>query len=288
MKAALRTPTTGTAPMKRNAAGAAPASAVTPSWTRVVHEQLRAAGTALRAELIAAGLLMTLVSVLTLVAFAMHRARANYALIDFGLAAVIMGLFVPMGLWKGEGPARRSYFWSLPVNRFYHTLVRVFSGWVWLMAFVGLYICWVLAMNTLTGGDTEIGAGWAFAMMRDHLPAPEPMPTALHEHARFWFVPPVAATVMYLIGSTIVLASNHPWRWFAGAVFTAILLLLLSEAGGIVVLAHGMSALLAGQYGLVPLLTGMPSRQMWVGTSLLWLALAMLAMLAAAYRYQER
>ena len=55
---------------------------------------------------------------------------------------------------------------------------------------------------------------------------------------------------------------------------------------------RGMGSMLkdviAGRYGLVSVLTGMPSAEQWAGATLVWMGLALAAVVAAAHRHQER
>lgn len=41
-----------------------------------------------------------------------------------------VGAFWPLGVWRADSPGQRGYFWSLPVDRRRHTLMRVGAGWV--------------------------------------------------------------------------------------------------------------------------------------------------------------
>src|SRR5690606_25104250 len=49
-------------------------------------------------------------------------------------ALLLVGLLWPLGVWRRDTPEQRGYFWSLPVARGPHTLLRVASGWLLLMA----------------------------------------------------------------------------------------------------------------------------------------------------------
>lgn len=294
-----------------SAAGAAPDAAGThpPRWGAVVREQLRAVGTAVRLELIVAAILLILFSLLLLFFHAQtpgHRTDGQFP--EMMLLVVVLGLFAPMAVWKGEPPSRRAYLWALPVERSRHTLVKVFAGWAWLMAAVGAYVLWALAIARATGGALSMGP--------TQFPLGPIPPGAEYDAAHYfthpwpvpgwaWLVPFASATAMYLLGSIVVLASDHPWRWYAGLVLG----LILTAGTGIDLGAEITRGLIEGPYGLEVLTTGGEARDVsvanpaggqirsmtyapmpaaWPVAALLWIGAGLAGTLAAALRRQER
>lgn len=293
------------------AAGAAPdgIGAHPPRWGAVVREQLRAVGTAARLELIVAATLLLLFSLPVLFLHWMtpgHRTDGQFP--EMMLLVVVLGLFAPMAVWKGEPPSRRAYLWALPVERSRHTLVKVFAGWTWLMAAVGAYVLWALAIARATGGALSMGttqfplgpipAGAEFSAAH-YFTHPWPVP------GWAWLVPFASATATYLLGSIVVLSSDHAWRWYAGLV----LAWLLTAGTGIDLGAEALDDVVGGRYGLEVLTTGGEGREVaiagpaggqirtttyvpmlawWSRAALLWIGAGLAGTLATALRRQER
>jgi hypothetical protein len=65
----------------------------------------------------------------------------------------IVGLLLPIWVWRGEERFGASFLWTLPVDRRRHALAKVFAGWVWLMGGVALFVLWSLAVTLLSGGN---------------------------------------------------------------------------------------------------------------------------------------
>lgn len=280
-----------------------------PRWAAVLRQQLRATGAAVRREAAVAALLLLALSLPVVLTHARTPGSAtDMQFAEVMLLAVLVGLFAPMAVWKGEEPSRRSYLWAMPVERSRHTLVKVLAGWAWLMAGVAAYVLWAVLVARLTRGELSLGD----TRLPLH-PLPEggvPGPGDVFVHrwpvqGWQWLVPFVAATVAYLLGSIVVLASDHPWRWFAGITGAAVLVMGLGTAGA----QQALTGLVEGRYGLELLATGGYSREVpvptpaggvahagvfvpapgaWRTAALLWTALALAGLLAAAFRRQER
>lgn len=293
------------------AANAAPdgGGAHPPRWGAVVREQLRTVGTAVRLELIVAATLLLLFSAIVLFLHWMtpgHRTDGQFP--EMMLLVVVLGLFAPMAVWKGEQPSRRAYLWTLPVERSRHTLVKVFAGWAWLMAAVGAYVLWALAIAQATGGTLSMGttqlplgpipAGAEFSAAH-YFTHPWPVP------GWAWLVPFASATATYLLGSIVVLSSDHAWRWYAGLVLGWGLMVGM----GLDWSGEATHDLIDARYGLEVLTTGGEAREVaiarpsggevrsvtyvpmpadWPVAALLWVGAGLAGTLAAALRRQER
>jgi hypothetical protein len=267
----------------------------TPRWQAVAREQFRAVGVAVRPEATLLAVLIATLSVLALVAI--FRARQNPAHnpnLDLSpemlIPAIFLAFLAPLSIWKSEEPSRRSYHWSMPVDRSVHTLTKNTSGWVWFMIAMMAFILWGLLMALITGGDLGVERGQAIPAWR-------------------WIHPFVAATIAYLVGSTVVLASDHPWRWFAGIVLGFVLVTNILRAAGMPDLAMALQSVWEGNWGLEVALTGStevptevtrrdgttmirlidrPDFHAWIRAALLWLGIGTAGVVAAAYRHQER
>ncbi len=287
-----------------------------PRWSTVAREQFRAVGLATRREWLLFGLGLVGLTVLFAVLYAQARAEGGRFNFEFtpGIAAplVFLGIMAPFSVWKGMEPSRRGYLWALPADRGGHTLLRNFEGWLWFMALVALYLLWGWGMAWITGGDIGVSEQPVFL---GHWDGPgQPDPEGFQRLRVFvsgwqWAVPFVAATATYLLGSAVVLASDHAWRWLAGIAVGFFLLVAVSEAADLDALQAALNAVFEGRWGLETLLLGTrwveeqfttqagkmvtgsvarPALSAWLGAAALWLGLGTAGTLAAALRHQER
>jgi hypothetical protein len=253
----------------------------------VARAELRTAGEAIRRESAVVAVVIGVFTLLTVV-FAIQGAFTEpFALADMTLPLTLLALLAPVGMWKGELPTP-SYRRSMPLDRPRHTLLKVLGGWAWLMVFVAAYLLWMVALNTLAAGEMPVGAEWAQSATRRHLPpGTRIVKLMVADHPWMWMVPFASATFCYLLGSAVVLSSRHPWRWLVGTVFGWFAVGQFVTAGKIEWLASARFSLLAGRFGLIPLFTGYPGAGAWIGSTLLWTALAAAGVAAAAYRYRD-
>jgi len=285
----------------------------TPRWSDVLREQFRAVGIALRPELLLLGALLAGLSALVMV---IHL-RNPQVTFDFvpGIAVPVMllAILAPIGIWKGDEPGRRSYLWSMPVDRTRHTLAKLLGGWAWLMPLVAVYLLWGLGMTLATGGDVAVEG---IRMATRELP-PGVVATDADLYVLWWDIPAwqwvtpfTGVTITYLLGSAVVIWSDHPWRWFAGFAFVVFVLVLLAEEGGLPGLEQALFALTeGGRFGIESALLGTRNVEEtivtpggrsvdvvrslaflrdWAIAMPLWLGLGAVAAGLAAYRHQER
>lgn len=190
--------------------------------------------------------------------------------------AEIVFFFWPLLVtWRGEAPSERGYHWSLPVRRSTHQLARVAAGWAWLVVAVvaGLLLGWI-----------------ASAVMADGLALGPPgvIGAAL-----------LSLTVLYGLGTVFALLSDHALWWIVGswaglaalsAVAAAQQWTIVREGLRIVIESGSLSlsaavsapAVLAGVRGGSEALA-----RPWAA-ALLWTAIALMAVVAAAHVRQER
>lgn len=287
-----------------------------PRWGAVAREQFRAVGLATRREWLLFALGLAALTVLLGVSYQRARAEGGEFNFDFtpGIAIPLMflGFVAPFSVWKGQEPSRRGYLWALPADRGGHTLLRNFHGWLWFMALLALYLLWVWGMAWVTGGD--IGVERTTVFLGDwEAPGRPNQADFLRPHwmvpAWQWAIPFVAATATYLLGSIVVLASEHPWRWFAGILVGFFLLVAVSEAAELKGLKAVLEAVFGGRWGMEMLFEGtrgidrtftnragelvtrsvdIPALGAWLGAAALWLGLGTAGTLVAALRHQER
>lgn len=228
----------------------------------------------------------------------------------------IVGLLLPMVVWRGEQRFGASFLWTLPVDRWRHALAKVFAGWVWLIGLVALFVLWSLTLTFLSGGN--ILAEETLRVLRSSSASGTLDPAAVEivrwtPEPLLWLAPFASATATYLLASALGLATRHPLRWIAGGVIGVFLVYGVSEAANAVWLGNGFERLLEslfeGPYGLDSLLTAratflnneatlstgervavwraLPDVGQWAMATLLWTGAGLVSLLAAAFRHRE-
>ncbi|HEX6751801.1 MAG TPA: hypothetical protein VF092_31190 [Longimicrobium sp.] len=256
-----------------------------PRRAEMAREQLRAVGLSLRREGAAAAGVMALLSV----AVVWDQARSVSEFVvepGIGIPAAVVALLMPLAVWKGEGPGRRGYHHSMPVDRGVHAVTRGLAGLVWMLAAMGAYYAWL-------GGVTLAVGGWV-------------RPDAAYR----WAAPVAGAVVLYLVGTALALRAAHPWRWLGGGAVGYLFLKLMSEPDRDFAPFRMVDGVLRGRYGLFTVLEGRTPMQfrgvstwggheftytvrvadggVWLTSVWLWLGLALALFVWAAYRQPER
>jgi hypothetical protein len=293
----------------------------TPRSRDVLREQVRAVGLSLRLPALAAAALAAVATLLVAGEALRGGGPAGFAPQHQILPGVV-GLLLPVAVWRGEAPFGDGFLWTLPVDRRRHALTRVLAGWAWLMAAVALFVLWLAGMVLLTGGN-PLGE----AAMRA-------VPAALAEtgvvdgaavrtvrwtpHPLLWLVPFTAATATYLLSSALALGVRRPGAWIAGAVLALAVLAVAADTAGraaeaewlVFAPSRVLASFLYGHLGLARLLTagsdfvtvrvplptgesvavwhGPPDVRAWAAATLLWTAAGLAALWAAAFRHRER
>jgi hypothetical protein len=228
----------------------------------------------------------------------------------------IVGLLLPIVVWRGEERFGASFLWTLPVDRWRHALAKVFAGWVWLIGGVTLFVLWSLALTLLSGGN--ILAEETFRVLRS-FSASRTLDPAAVETVRWtpepllWLAPFTSATATYLLASALALATRQPLRWIAGSVVGVFLVSGVGDAANAVWLGNAFERLLEslfeGPYGLDALLTAratflnieatlstgdrvvvwraLPDVGQWATATLLWTSAGLVSLLTAASRHRE-
>ena len=265
--------------------------------TRVIAvEQFRAVGLALRNEAIffvSALFVFGVIAIAGAVRFTetAHGPNAHMGFHYSAAGAVpmfLVALLLPFGVWRSEDPARRAYHWSMPVARGPHTLMKVLSGWGWLMIATMAYLLYVVVVASLVGKITGEHA-W-----QGTTPAWE------------WLVAFTAPTIGYLLTSIPVIGSDHPWRWIGGVVIGYTILIALLQSFGMVEIANALNTISNGRYGLNAALFGsthdgargvtigvtreaMSALRMstWIIAMPIWMAASAVAVAVTSYRHHE-
>lgn len=250
-----------------------------PARDAVAREQVSAVGVALRKGGLIFLSVLAILGILGIIAAVRAAGNPNMLMgFSYGIGATIpialVGLFVPFTVWRGEDPSRRTYHWAMPIARGPHTLMKVASGWLWLMAAVVVYLVFLVTL----GWSTSLITGSTFH--REW--------TAVWE----WGVPFTAATVAYLLSSIAILASDHPWGWIGGLGIGYLMAIVFLKALNMGDAARALASVTEGYYGLSAALFanletsrhGPPSASRWLGSALIWGGLGAAGVIIAAYR----
>jgi hypothetical protein len=268
----------------------------TPRTRAIAIEQFHAVGVALRNEAIFfVGALCVFGVIITAAAVRFtqtpHGPDAHMGFQYSAAAAIpmfLVGLLIPFGVWRSEDPSRRSYHWSMPVARGPHTVMKLVSGWVWLMIATAVYIVFIVGIANLIGLITgEPGR-------QGSVPAWE------------WLIAFTAPTLGYLLTSVPVVGSDHPWRWIGGVVVGYGILIAMLRSLGMIELAAALNTISNGRYGLDAALFGsahdgargvtigltreaMAALRMstWMIAMPIWTTASAIAAVAASYRHRE-
>lgn len=230
------------------------------------------------------------------------------------LLPALLALVLAIVVWRGYDPFGAGFLWTVPVDRRRHALARVFAGWVWLMAAVTLFVLWLLAMTLLAGGGLLRSETIRVLASGDSPLLPGALRTVrLAPQPLFWLVPFTAATAAYLFASALALGVRHPLRWIVGTALFLNLVAVTGDAANVEWLARlpsrVVSTLYDTPYGIDALLTArtqsatwwltlptgerfitwksLPDPGQWAAATLLWTALGLALLWAAASRHRE-
>jgi hypothetical protein len=185
------------------------------------------------------------------------------------LPLALVGTFWPLGVWRAAAPEHRGYFWSLPVDRRRHTVLRVGMGWVVLMA-----VCLIsLAVGVLT-----------------FVPSAIRFEGAQIDFTGVW-EPLVTATLAYVLMSVLSIFFDSPMRAFVLAWLMVLGLYVVGNAAEdldwlVDAVEGGVSSLFVAVGG--PIIADEGGTE-WVRHYLIWLALGAAAMIGAVlWRHEEK
>jgi hypothetical protein len=290
-----------------------------PASRGVLREQIRAVGGSLRIPAMGAAALLVLAT-----AFAANGIFRYGATVGFHperwLLPGLAGLLFPVGVWFGEDRYGGGFLWTVPVDRRRHALAKVFAGWAWLMAAIGIFVLWLLLLALVSGGNV-VGVETLKMIPAYPLPGPQPLdpatirPLQWRPEPLLWLGPFTAATGTYLLASAVALGARYPARWIVGGVLGFILVTVatdMTDAEGLAAApSRTLEWLLMGPVGLetfliantetlkvetsltttgesVAVWRGLPDVPQWALTTLIWLAAGLAAIWAAASRHRER
>ena len=268
----------------------------TPPSQTIATEEFRAVGLAIRNEAIffvGALLLFVVLIIASAVNFAHeHHSTSAHMGFTYGASGAIpmflVGLLIPFGVWRSEDPSRRAYFWSTPIARGPHTVMKLLSGWGWLMIATALYLVFIIAMAIVVPMITGEAAWQATT------PGWE------------WVAAFSASTLGYLLTSVVVIGSDHPWRWIGGVLIGYGVLLAVLSSFGMGEVARAINTITDGSYGLNAALIGSVkqasgtvmlrgshevverlSMGSWMIAMPLWIICSAIAVTIASYRHHE-
>lgn len=285
-----------------------------PRWRDVLTAQVGGLGIALRMPARVALALATIASLLV-AADIVGTAKARSFHPEHYVLPGVLGLLLPIAVWKDAEHFGAAFLWTLPVDRFRHALIKVLAGWVWLMGTVALFVLWLLAV-TLVSGATPFaeetrpllpsfshGVTFDATAIQNVRWTAEPL---------LWLVPFTAATGTYVLASALALGARHRLLWVVGSVpvFFLFVFVIADLADlGATGIDRVLNAILRGRYGVDALLTArteslqvaatlttgdrvvvwraFPDVGSWAVATLLWTGAGLVALMAAAARHRE-
>lgn len=249
--------------------------APTPRMGAVFREQVRTVALSLRYEAVAA---VAVLSAYSAVYLPSDKGEGD-ALLWLSPWAfwpiVILGLFVPLSVWRGEPPSGRDYHRAMPVGQAAHALARTAAGLLWLLGLTVGYGAWIASLGWATGGGIA----------------------HLYDEWR-WLAPATAILCTYFLGSAVALVSGRAWAWVTGAALYLVLAISMGDGEGFVGRALGaLFAPVFGRFGLIGLSTGRVPLPMksphhvdwatfadWLPVAWLWLSVSAAAFGATVWR----
>lgn len=286
----------------------------TPRPSRVFLAQLHLIAANLRRPALGAAGLVTLGTVFLVIDAAGDDGRRIAFHPEYSVLPGLLGLLFPVGVWLGNDRAGTGYFWTLPVDRRIHALVRVAAGWVWLIGAVALFVAWLLTLSFATGGNV-LGEETRLVLPSFSFSTGAFEPSAVQGvqqtlTALLWLVPFTSATTAYLFANALALGTRHPARWIVVAVFVFFLAVAIADAvQAASSLDRVLDAVLRGPYGIDALLTArteslqvsatlttgesvvvwraLPSINHWVTATALWMSAGAVLLWLAASRHRE-
>jgi hypothetical protein len=139
----------------------------------------------------------------------------------------LLGMAWGVMVWSDEGPAKRKYHASLPVDRTLHDVTRVVAGALWLMATVVLMVG-VGALLALTRGAGSGLGGFSTTAWLNYFTAP---------------------LQMYLLLAIFSVSLNKPFQWFLGGIVAVFASLVIASQFGIDAWMVAWRFLFEGSYG---------------------------------------
>jgi hypothetical protein len=148
--------------------------------------------------------------------------------------ACLYGFLSAFRVWRDTSPRRRDYYWSFPVDRSRHDLIRVAIGGIPSLVII-LAIEGMAVLGMLAGGH-----GGTLSLV----PGP------------FWGAFLLTPTLLYLLASIATLRANRPATFVLVATGSFYVLFIVTLLGGRGFLPSLGSQLVTGPYSLTAAVTG--------------------------------
>lgn len=266
---------------------ATPALHPVPAPGVVMKEQIEAVSIAIRKEqLVFLGSLLVIVLLgIYSVLRGDHPMRPGVETLNYAPIATVpmtlVALLIPFGVWRASDRERRAYDWTMPVAQSTHTIIRTLAGWIWLMLGVVIYLAVLVLFQVIV-------IALAGGSIRVDVPAWQ------------WLVPFTAVTIAYLLTSTAVVGSRHPWRWIGWTVVGYSIAMLVLDVLNLYDIRQVLQQIVSGYYGLTAAIFGdvgprpqafgltHDDASRWLGATLIWGVLSIAGVWLAARRHSTR
>jgi hypothetical protein len=194
------------------------------------------------------------------------------------MALLLIAMFT-FRVWRAEPPSKRMYFFSMPMSRGEHTLVKTAAGWCWLV--IGIVVVMSVALIEHTLMLTYVGS-WQFTAQVSE------MLWSTTNVLQNVVAPLAMATVLYLLISAFSIGVDNPGYWLSGIglgimILPGVFRILHWKPVGDAVLSAW-----SGRYGLTAIAPisapgGSWDVTHWWAATGLWFAIGLVAVTGAAY-----
>jgi hypothetical protein len=251
-----------------------------PRWAAIAREQFRAIGLSMRQDAIIFAIALAALSLLFVIAAlkeqtAIGRPAGNQAALMYPL--LMAAAFVPLGVWRDEDRARRSWHWSLPVEPRAHSLIKVGAGALWVAGTAVIYSSYIQVLELAL---SRIGARASARIFA----------------AGFYGQAIAGSVLLYAMISVFLVGSRQPWRWIAVLACAWVFGAVAAASARLPLIRDGFVAIWDGSLGLSLALSGVSHRHALgseaatsaIPAIALWTTVAAAGIWVASSRHPER
>ncbi len=242
-----------------------------PSLPRVFQQQLKLIGQAGAASM---GMMVLGGAALLFLGMDPRIAKLPFPDDYLPLTGLLLGAVAwPPLVWRGQGPTRRNYHRTLPVDQFTHDMLKIGAGALWLMLGIAVVLLPLLVAANLSTTLRGLVTGPSLLVWVNFFTGP---------------------LIVYLLLSCIPMLTDRPLEWMLGLTAGFVGLTMLADTYDLA-LKNAIDVIMRSELGLVNALNGAyveqpwltyvrlshyPDRMdygAWIGATLLWLVIGIAA-----------